>query len=328
MGAGNVKLVFAVWGDLPHAPFRMLAYMALRSMDSDDPPRFWGGREELAYAIGRPVPEGKDEAANRERKTIFGAVKDTQRALKARGAITLLKDAGPGQNAVFAINLRTPIVGGSQTPPGVAQSPPVGGSQTSPVGGSEPGNGGVSDPSLGEEEEVEEEGRKQAKTEADGSDAARRGRAAAPPRPETFAEFEQRHRAIMVLPREELSEDDERFVASTIAQNYVIYIVGDPKNGVEMSTIEGMLSNDVHPKAIVNTILKGRGESPADHRKAVEYLQSLPDNERQAYKDAADAHVAAHFSDAGPSFATIFAARLAQRERAREQSRKAFANAR
>ena len=57
MGAGNVGLVYARWGHLPHAPFRVLAYMALRTLDDGDPPRFWGGRESLAVALGRSASQ-------------------------------------------------------------------------------------------------------------------------------------------------------------------------------------------------------------------------------------------------------------------------------
>lgn len=160
------------------------------------------------------------------------------------------------------------------------------------------------------------------------SDAPRRGRAAAPPPPETFTEYEKRHRALMIREGEELSEEDERSISSTIAHNYVIMMVGDPKTGAEMSTIEGMLSNGVHPKAIVNTVLKGRGESAAARGKADAYLRSLPDDVRESFQDAADAHIAAHFPDAGPGFRVIFAARLAQRQHTPAETKRALAGAR
>ncbi|MFP3671185.1 hypothetical protein SB717_39580, partial [Priestia sp. SIMBA_032] len=42
---------------LEHRPFRALAYMALVSMDRDDPPKYWGGRDDLAVALGYPMPQ-------------------------------------------------------------------------------------------------------------------------------------------------------------------------------------------------------------------------------------------------------------------------------
>lgn len=168
MGAGNVKAVFARWGDLPHAPFRVLVYMALRSMDDGTPPVFYAGRTELAVALGRQVPTGNDTESKRERRTVYGAVKDATKVLKTRGAVTVIQDAGPGSPARYALNL-SPEMGGSETPPLVgAQSPEMGGSQAPPggaeppavvgaeppaVGGSQPVNGGVSDPTQGVEEE-------------------------------------------------------------------------------------------------------------------------------------------------------------------------------
>jgi hypothetical protein len=147
VGASNVKAAYAQWGDLPHAPFRLLAYMALRSMDADSPPMFWGGREEQAYALGKAVPEGRDEESKRVRQASFDAVKDAMKVLKARGAVAQTNTACAGQRASFALNLRAQKVGGSETPAGEVKTPPERGSQTPPVEGSQtPEWGGLSLP--------------------------------------------------------------------------------------------------------------------------------------------------------------------------------------
>src|SRR5574341_1281057 len=162
MGAGNVGLVYGLWGHLPHAPFRVLAYMALRTLDDDDPPQFWGGRESLALALGRIVPKPEDEQSRRERKAAFEAVKEATSTLRRLGAIELVEAARPKRNAVYALNLHRRMVE-VQPPPFAndspdacreamvgAESPPVVGAQTPPVVGGEPADGGGSAPTRRE----------------------------------------------------------------------------------------------------------------------------------------------------------------------------------
>ncbi len=166
MGAGNVGLVYARWGKLPHAPFRVLAYMALRTLDDDDPPMFWGGRESLAVALGRIVPKPQDEQSKRERKAAFEAVKDVTSTLRRFGAIELVEEARPKRNAVYALNLHRLMVG-AESPPSPpepsalghgemvgAETPPVVGVQTPPVVGAEPADGGGSTPTRREGREI------------------------------------------------------------------------------------------------------------------------------------------------------------------------------
>lgn len=129
MGAGNVKLVYARWPDLGDAPLRLLAYMAVIALDEGEQPRFWGGREALALAIGRMVPDRRteDRAELAERRLAFKAVTRTLGALKDAGAITLLSAAAPGRNAVYALNLaarRVPLSGSHST---AERVPPSGG---------------------------------------------------------------------------------------------------------------------------------------------------------------------------------------------------------
>jgi hypothetical protein len=105
MGAGNVRLVFVYWGDLPGGPFRLLIYMALRARDNEPAPQFWAGREELALALGRVVPPPIDETSNRTRNKHFKAVKDATSILLGRGAVSLAQRPAPGRNAVYALHL-------------------------------------------------------------------------------------------------------------------------------------------------------------------------------------------------------------------------------
>lgn len=118
MGAGNVKLVFARWADLPHGPFRVLVYMALRSMDDDKPPMFWGGREDLALAIGRIVPD--EDTSNAEvtaaRNAAFKAARDATTLLTKCGAISEVKGAAPGRRRTFMLNLEARTVHGKRAP--------------------------------------------------------------------------------------------------------------------------------------------------------------------------------------------------------------------
>lgn len=108
MGIRNVEAVYARWSlHLPHLPFRVLVWMAYRSLDADDPPRFWGGWEELAYAGGRMVPprDDTDKDATRERAAASKAVRDAVRLLRERGAIRMTRRAAPGVNTDYSLNL-------------------------------------------------------------------------------------------------------------------------------------------------------------------------------------------------------------------------------
>jgi hypothetical protein len=112
MGASNVKSVYANWAHLSHGPFRLLAYMALTSLDADPVPRFWGGRESLAVAYGRlermTSRASVSEEHAREREAAYVAVKRALRALKDAGAITLLNVPGPGHQGEYRLHLDGP----------------------------------------------------------------------------------------------------------------------------------------------------------------------------------------------------------------------------
>lgn len=148
MGAGNVALVFARWGALNHAPFRALIYMAHRSLDNGNPPSFWGGREELAVALGRPLPEPYGKQFDDMRKANAEVVKKVISTLTKAGAITLTQPAGPGRNAAYSLNLRIPGLGYPQGDGG-KPVPPSGGKSHPRMVGTQVADGGNSVPPLG-----------------------------------------------------------------------------------------------------------------------------------------------------------------------------------
>jgi hypothetical protein len=113
MGAGSVALVYARWAHLPDRPFRLLVYMALVTLDDDDPPRYWAGRELLAAALGRIVPGEPDpadktpraEEFRRMRAADFQAVKNALRPLFNAGVVVVDATPGPRRNAVYRLTL-------------------------------------------------------------------------------------------------------------------------------------------------------------------------------------------------------------------------------
>jgi hypothetical protein len=106
MGASNVKAVYARWGSLEDLPFRVLVYMSVVSHDGNMP-RYWGGREALCLAAGRPVPDPArgNPAVAKVRKAAFKALDRIIDALSAAGAIVQTGTAYSGRNAEYALNL-------------------------------------------------------------------------------------------------------------------------------------------------------------------------------------------------------------------------------
>ena len=109
MGAGNVSLVYLRWARLPDRPFRLLAYMALVSMDTDMPPRFWGGYPSLARALGRNTPDevskNASEAEKKARNADFEAVRLGMKVLLGSGPVSVLVAGAPGRSTVYALDL-------------------------------------------------------------------------------------------------------------------------------------------------------------------------------------------------------------------------------
>lgn len=94
MGARNVAACYAMWGSLPHGAFRLLAGMALQSLDEDTkqgrPARVWfGGEATLIEMIGGSRP------------TAYRALN----ALKEAGAVVCLEPGRFSHRAVYKLML-------------------------------------------------------------------------------------------------------------------------------------------------------------------------------------------------------------------------------
>jgi len=171
VGAGNVKLVYARWYQLPDLPFRVLVYMALRSMDTDKPPLYWGGWEELALAAGRLVPDRDDDDKEviRVRRAAAKSVDSVTSTLVARGAIRVRKGAAPGRNARYELTLVDGALHAQRAPSDPSMSVDAARSADTTMHG-EPTNGARSaDETLHGErapEEYEEEVRTQGEDES------------------------------------------------------------------------------------------------------------------------------------------------------------------
>ena len=117
MGAANVKAVYAHWRHLPDRAFRALVYMALVSLDRecDGQPAqlFWEGRDALAFCLdAMPV-----DPTPTERRTAYKVVDRAIAGLSGAGAIDLVRRAGVGRNAEYALRLASvPVdISGSMT---------------------------------------------------------------------------------------------------------------------------------------------------------------------------------------------------------------------
>src|SRR3954451_14860175 len=97
VGASNVAAAFAFWSRPlreKQRAFRLILYMALVSIDKDDPPRFWGGRDDLAVAaLGRDVTAG-----DAERRAAYEAFRASVADLTKCGAIVCTATGRIGRN--------------------------------------------------------------------------------------------------------------------------------------------------------------------------------------------------------------------------------------
>lgn len=162
MGIENVKLVYGQWTHLPDRAFRLLVFMAMVSMDNDRPPTFWGGREQLAYALGRMTPDepaptdmsARAESYRKARAADFQAVKVALNALTKAGVAVLENRPRPGKNAIYSLHLGA-LMGKAQPteqgrtslPTGKAQ--PTGTGYDQPTPEEEPLRGSKSEDQLG-----------------------------------------------------------------------------------------------------------------------------------------------------------------------------------
>lgn len=111
-----MKAAFAYAARVPLRPNEkiLLLYMALVSLDQDSPPRYFGAREESAFALGRLVPDAPDSSAvadeefkrvEDERKAAFAAVRSAIDGLVKIGAVDRVRHANGARRAEFALRL-------------------------------------------------------------------------------------------------------------------------------------------------------------------------------------------------------------------------------
>jgi hypothetical protein len=79
----------------------VLVYMCAVAIDTDDPPRYWGGHDAIArYALGRRVDDTLTAAeAQKQRRSIAESTRRAIKSLVARGALKLV---GPGEQGHYA----------------------------------------------------------------------------------------------------------------------------------------------------------------------------------------------------------------------------------
>ena len=73
MGARLVAQVFTHWTHLPDRPFRILVRMAHVAKDTNPTPTYWGGRNDLAEALGLPPGEAAYQSVKRAVRHIVRA---------------------------------------------------------------------------------------------------------------------------------------------------------------------------------------------------------------------------------------------------------------
>jgi hypothetical protein len=112
MGSSNVALVYALWGHLPDHAFRLLGYMALVTLDADEPPIFWQGVPALALALGRDLPEDPDgdnsieaEVIRKTRKAVLRIVSRAVSVCISEGVVRVIRKPSPGRHAVYSLHL-------------------------------------------------------------------------------------------------------------------------------------------------------------------------------------------------------------------------------
>jgi hypothetical protein len=99
MGASNVIAAYTRWGPVlgrHHKSRVVLLVMASISLDRDETPRYWGGSDHLAQALGL-----KGSKRNRDSR-----VSEAIRVLVEAGAVTRIVEPSQGQRAVYRLNIK------------------------------------------------------------------------------------------------------------------------------------------------------------------------------------------------------------------------------
>ncbi len=150
MGAQLVgrAIAFAAQNDLKPNEYRLLVFMALTALDSDQQPRYFASREESAFALGRMIADKTttDPSALAAREAAFKAVKLATQGLVRLGAIDRIERGRNGHRAVYGVTFRG------------TKSVPLNGTESVPLRGTKSVPQGVRNPSpLGTTEEPQEE---------------------------------------------------------------------------------------------------------------------------------------------------------------------------
>lgn len=104
MGAGNVMRVSLRWGVLDGTAHKILVRMALVILDKDPEPRWFGGLEPLAEAIGRTDRPADPEAAWRYDKQTAKALDRGLAALRAAGILRTVVRPTTGRRAEYLVS--------------------------------------------------------------------------------------------------------------------------------------------------------------------------------------------------------------------------------
>lgn len=140
MGASNVAKAFTHWAHLDDRSFRILCRMALVSLDSGEPPRYYKGRDDLALALGKAVPAKPDESdhspeaetARRIRASTYEVVRKAVAKLAKEGVISSSGDARFRNRAEYSLHL-VPAQTQQIVAPDVSQLPEVAQQSVAPM---------------------------------------------------------------------------------------------------------------------------------------------------------------------------------------------------
>ena len=113
MGAELVRraITFGTITHLTGNEFSVLVQMAVIALDSDQVPRYAGGRDELARSLGRILPSAPNaddpefERISSEREAGLQAVKEAVKGLRKKGAIRRAPGAMVTERAVYEVTL-------------------------------------------------------------------------------------------------------------------------------------------------------------------------------------------------------------------------------
>lgn len=96
MGAKNALRVFEDWTHLKHRPARLLAFLAVRTLDADAPPVYFGGWRPAAAALG--LDTSRERVAQEQLRRVVNELEDA-------GAVLRGRTARPGLNGEYALAL-------------------------------------------------------------------------------------------------------------------------------------------------------------------------------------------------------------------------------